>query len=363
MLIKMTKEFNAAALVREEIKSLAPYSAPYYPSFLKLDANENPYPFPQEVLEQVYREMAAEGYNRYPDPMAVKLRESLAAYTGVSPDGIMVGNGSDELILYLMLTFATGAKFVVASPSFVMYELQGRIASAQKVDVPRKSDFHLDLAAMQEAASDPAVKLVIICTPNNPTGTPTPRSEIESILQSTGALVVVDEAYGEFGGESCIPLLDRYPNLVVLKTLSKAFGLAGLRVGYVLAGAPVINELLRVKQPFNVNVFSQTAARVIMSNLPVFQSRIATILKERDRLFAALTAVPGVETFPTAANFILFRTALPAAAVYQGLLERRVLVRRADGAGSPRCLRVAVGTPEENDAFLAALKEILADKG
>ncbi|MDD4237341.1 MAG: histidinol-phosphate transaminase [Desulfotomaculaceae bacterium] len=356
----MTTIFNAASLVREELKGLLPYHAPYYPSVLKLDANENPYPFPKEVMEKIYRETASSGFNRYPDPMAVQLRESLAAYTGVSPENIMLGNGSDELILDLMLTFGTGAKFVVASPSFVMYGIQGQIASSTRLDVPRLSDFHLDVAEMQKAAAEPGVKLVVICTPNNPTGTATPRCEIEAILGNTSALVVVDEAYGEFGGESCVPLLESYPNLIILKTFSKAFGLAGLRVGYLLAGASIINELLRVKQPFNLNAFSQIAARVVMENLAPFRERVGTILKERDRLFAELSAVQGVETFPTEANFILFRTALPAAQVYQGLLERGVLVRSVDSPSLSRCLRVSVGTSEENTTFLASMREILA---
>lgn len=356
----MSTVFKASSLVREELKSLLPYQAPYFDNVLKLDANENPYPLPEEVMKKIYWETVAAGFSRYPDPMAVKLRESLAAYTGVGPDNIMVGNGSDELILDLMLTFGTGAKFAVASPSFVMYEIQGRIASATRIDVPRRKDFHLDLPALQKAAGEPGVKLVIICTPNNPTGTATPRRDIEAILENTGALVVVDEAYGEFGGESCVPLLGRYPNLIVLKTFSKAFGLAGLRVGYLLADASVVNELLRVKQPFNVNSFSQVAARLIMENLEPFQERIEIILKERDRLYAELSAIPGVETYPTEANFILFKTALPAARIYQGLLERRVLVRSVDSPSLPRCLRVSVGMPEEDNHFLASLKEILS---
>lgn len=356
----MTTLFNATSLVREELKDLLPYQAPYYPSVLKLDANENPYPFPKEVLEEIYQETASAGFSRYPDPMAVQLRESLAGYTGVSPENIMVGNGSDELILDLMLTFGTGAKFVVASPSFVMYGIQGQIASSARLDIPRRSDFQLDVEALQKAAAEPGVNLVFICTPNNPTGTASPRREIEAILANTSALVVVDEAYGEFGGESCIPLLGQYPNLIVLKTFSKAFGLAGLRVGYLLAGASIINELLRVKQPFNLNAFSQVAARLVMENLTSFREKIGTILKERDRLFSELTAIPGVDTFPTEANFILFRTALPATQVYQGLLERGVLVRSVDSPGLPRCLRVSVGTPQDNTTFLASLRKILA---
>ena len=251
----MNTVFDPASLVREDLKTLVPYNAPYYASVIKLDANENPYPFPAGIMERIYEEMNSLAFNRYPDPMAVKLRELLAVYTGVGPEGIMVGNGSDELILNIMLTYGTGAKFVVASPTFAMYGLQGRVAGAEMIDVPRLEDFQVDAAALKQAAAGPDVKLVFICTPNNPTGNTVPRDVTEDIIRSTGAIVVVDEAYGEFGGDSCIPLLKHYPNLIVLRTFSKAFGLAGLRVGYLLANPAIINDLLKVKQPFNLNVF------------------------------------------------------------------------------------------------------------
>jgi predicted RNase H-like HicB family nuclease len=179
------------------------------------------------------------------------------------------------------------------------------------------------------------------------------------IIRSTGAIVVVDEAYGEFGGDSCIPLLKHYPNLIVLRTFSKAFGLAGLRVGYLLANPAIINDLLKVKQPFNLNVFSQTAARVVMENLQPFQERVQKILAEKDRFFAELSAVPGVEPFPSQANFILFRTPLPAREVYDGLLKRGLLLRSVEGPALERCLRVSVGTAEENKLFIEKLCEIL----
>lgn len=355
----MNTVFDPASLVREDLKTLVPYNAPYYASVIKLDANENPYPFPAGIMERIYEEMNSLAFNRYPDPMAVKLRELLAVYTGVGPEGIMVGNGSDELILNIMLTYGTGAKFVVASPTFAMYGLQGRVAGAEMIDVPRLEDFQVDAAALKQAAAGPDVKLVFICTPNNPTGNTVPRDVTEDIIRSTGAIVVVDEAYGEFGGDSCIPLLKHYPNLIVLRTFSKAFGLAGLRVGYLLANPAIINDLLKVKQPFNLNVFSQTAARVVMENLQPFQERVQKILAEKDRFFVELSAVPGVEPFPSQANFILFRTPLPARVVYDGLLKRGLLLRSVEGPALERCLRVSVGTAEENKLFIEKLCEIL----
>ena len=356
----MNTIFDPASLVREDIKTLVPYDAPYYESVTKLDANENPYPFPAGVMARIYEEMSTLDFNRYPDPMSVKLRERLAVYTGVSPDKIMVGNGSDELILSIMLTYGTGAKIAVATPTFAMYGLQGRIAGAEMIDVPRLGDFQIDAAALKRAADLPGVKIVFICTPNNPTGNIVPRDVTEDIIRHTNSIVVVDEAYGEFGGDSCIPLLDRYPNLIVLRTFSKAFGLAGLRVGYLLAGRSIISGLLKVKQPFNLNAFSQTAARVVMENLQPFQERVGKILEERDRFFSELSAVPGVETFPTQANFVLFRTPLPAQEVYSGLLKRGLLIRSMESPTLNRCLRVSVGTAEENKLFLEKLCEILA---
>ncbi|BAF60718.1 histidinol-phosphate/aromatic aminotransferase and cobyric acid decarboxylase [Pelotomaculum thermopropionicum SI] len=355
----MYTEFDAAALARADLKALTPYEAPYYPEVVKLDANENPYGFPPEVLTAILSEVGSREFSRYPDAAAGRLRESLAGYTGVDPENIMVGNGADELILNIMLTFGTGAKFAIATPTFSMYGIHGRIASCEKVEVPRLDGFRVDVEAMKRAAGEPGVKIAVICTPNNPTGNATPPEEIEEILKSTGAIVVVDEAYAEFGGRSCIPLLNRYPNLVILRTFSKAFALAGLRVGYLLAGRPVINELLKVKQPYNLNAFSQAAARVVMENLPPFKERIKKILEERERLFTELSALPGVEAFPSQANFILFRTPMPAGEVYGGLLERGVLVRNVDGPGLSRCLRVAVGTAEENRLFIEKLGEVL----
>ncbi len=356
----MNRTFDASVLARPDLKDFIPYDAPNYPDVIKLDANENPYGFPPEVLVKVYRAASSLDISRYPDPGATILRERLADYTGVNQDNIMVGNGSDEIILNLMLAFGSGAKFAVAAPTFSMYGEHARIAGCAKIEVPRGSDFEIDMAGLKKAASLPEVKMLIICSPNSPTGNVTSPASIESIIGDSNKIIVVDEAYQEFGGESCVPLLGRYPNLVILRTFSKAFGLAGLRVGYLLAGRPVINELLKVKQPYNLNVFSQTAASVVMENLPVFRSRVARILKEREVLFAKLAALPGVKAFASQANFIMFQTPLPAEKVYHGLLTRGILVRNVESISLPRCLRVTVGTAVENKAFIKQLDDVLS---
>ena len=358
----MNTIFDMVALAREDLRTMTPYEAPVFPNMIKLDANENPYGFPSGALEKVFREAGSLDFSRYPDAMATELRGKLATYTGLVPENIMVGNGSDELILNIMLTFAAGAKYAVATPTFSMYGIQGRIVSSEMVEVPRLKNFQIDAVALKRVAAVPGVKVVVICTPNNPTGNATSLDEIEDIVRSVNSIVVVDEAYGEFTGESCIPMLSRYPNLVILRTFSKAFGMAGLRVGYLLAGREVVKELLKVKQPFNLNVFSQVAAGVVMDNLSMFRERIEKILQERDKLFKELSALPGVETFPTQANFILFRTPLASKEVYDGLLKRGVLIRNVDGPGLSRCLRVAVGTSEENKVFIEKLGEVLKQK-
>lgn len=357
----MNTAFNLSSLAREDLKDMVPYDAPCYPDVIKLDANENPYGFSPEVLVQIFREIGPVELCRYPDAAAVKLRKSLSDYISVRQENIMVGNGSDELILNLMLAFAPGAKFAVATPTFSMYGVHGRIASGAMLEVPRLDDFSIDAGGLISAASKPEVKIVIICSPNSPTGNAALPGEIEEVLKKANAIVVVDEAYNEFGGESCVPLLDSYDNLVILRTFSKAFGMAGLRVGYLLASDQVIKELLKVKQPYNLNVFSQAAACLVMDSLPLFMERVENILLEREKLFGDLSEIPGVKAYPTQANFIMFQTALPADKIYSELLGQGVLIRNVEGPRLPRCLRVSVGTAEENRVFIEKLRGIIKD--
>ncbi|HIE12064.1 MAG TPA: histidinol-phosphate transaminase [Desulfotomaculum sp.] len=347
-------------LVRPDLRDLIPYAVPHYPGYIKLDANENPYDFSSEVLIRIFQKVGGQTFTRYPDPMAADLRRALAGYTGLAPGNILAGNGSDELILTLLLTFGSGGGVIITPPTFSMYKIHARIAGAVTVEVPRLKDFAPDVPAIIRAARAADVKLVILCSPNNPTGNVVSRDGVEALLSETAGLVLLDEAYAEFAGESCADLVPRYPRLVVLRTFSKAFGLAGLRVGYLLSDETVISELLKVKQPFNLNAFSQLAALTVLEHLPVFEERIQRIIAGRRELYHRLKEIPGVEVFPSRANFLLFRTPLPAVSVYEGLLKHRVLIRNVEGPGLERCLRVNVGTPEENETFVKALVDVVS---
>lgn len=354
----MSESFDPGRLKRLDLKGMEPYDAYYAPGVIRMDANENPHDFPTEVKEYMVSQMGPQFFGRYPDSMARELVYDLASFFGVGTENIVVGNGSDELILNIMLAFGVGRKVHIASPTFSMYGIHARVAGAVPVNVQRDQDFGVDVKAMIRSAGEDSV--IIICNPNNPTGTATRPEDIAALAGSTNSLVVVDEAYIEFGGQSSIPLLDKYPNLLVMRTFSKAFGLAGMRVGYLLASPEVVRELMRIKQPFNVNSFSQMAARSVLKFRNLFQDRIGQIMLDRKNLDKNLREIPGVKVYPTVANFLFFSTGAPAGEVYQGLLEEGVMVRFIGVPGRGDYLRVSVGTERENNIFIDKLKSVLA---
>ncbi|MFZ5647615.1 MAG: histidinol-phosphate transaminase [Bacillota bacterium] len=350
--------FDPGLLVREDLKDMEPYEAYYAPGIIRMDANENPHDFPDEVKEYIFAQIGPQFFGRYPDSSAYGLVSDLAGYYGVEKERILVGNGSDELILNIMLAFGVGRKVFIASPTFSMYGIHARVAGAVPVNVPRGGNFEVEVDGMLKAAGDDT-GVIIICNPNNPTGNATDPQDIEKIARSVKSLVVVDEAYMEFGGVSSIPLLERHPNLLVMRTFSKAFGLAGLRVGYLLASREVVSELRRIKQPFNVNSFSQAAARAALEFSELFQERIKRILGDRADLDRRLKEIPGVKVYPSVANFLFFSTEKPAEEVYRRLLDERVMIRFIRVPGRGDFLRVSVGTPHENDVFIDKLMSIL----
>lgn len=355
--------FNPAELLRDEIRTLDAYDAPVIPGLVKLDANENPFDFPGIVKDALAREMVDQIYSRYPDPMARELLCELSSYTGLPADCLLAGNGSDELILTLLLTFGSGGTIPVAVPTFSMYFVHSVVAGARPVFIPRRPDFSVDAGAMAEAGKSSEARVLFLCTPNNPTGNITPPEVIAGIAGVSRCLVVVDEAYIEFGGESCLPLMEKYPNLVVLRTFSKAFGLAGLRVGYLAANPEVINQLKKVKNPYNLNAHSQLAAKIVLRYRDIFSRQIREILNLKQELQKDLEQLPGIRLYPGEANFILFRTPHDAGEVFEGLLERGILIRNVHSPGLEGCLRTTVGQREENRLFIKALADVLKQKG
>ncbi len=367
--------FDLGAVIRPEVRSMAPYhTGPQAASGrrAKLDANESPFALGDALRGALAAELAAAladvELHRYPDPTARELRSLLARDLGVTPEQILVSNGSDEAIQMLLMAAADpGSAVAIPVPTFVMYALGAKILGMGVAEVPLDESFDLEAGRFVDTLREVKPRLVFLAWPNNPTGRLFRQETVEEILEACGggvcqALVVVDEAYAQYSGRSFLSRLGEYPNLVILRTLSK-IGLAGIRLGMLIASPAVVQEVNKVRMPYNVNALSQAAARVLLAHPDVVARHAAAIVSERERVSAALAAIPGVTAFPSDANFLLIRTRRPGDQVFADLLDSGVLVRNFSRA--PRlaeCLRVTVGTPAENDAFLAALAAAL-DRG
>ncbi|AET66424.1 histidinol-phosphate aminotransferase [Desulfosporosinus orientis DSM 765] len=348
---------NLGQFVRSAVRELIPYKTQHLPECIKLDANENPFPWPAEMREALLSEQLA--FNRYPDGTGQELKTHIAKYTATPPESILIGNGSDELIQMLLLTFGgAGKSLLIHPPTFGMYQIYARLTETEVVSVPLLNGLDLDTEGMLQSAKAPEAQIVIICNPNNPTGSLFPRADILRIVGESGKIVVVDEAYAEFSGESLISEIENYPNLVIMRTFSKAFGMAGLRLGYLVGQLETIDLINRVRPPFNVNSFSQRAGILALRYLPEYQEQIQQIKAETQKLQAALQEVPDLIVYPTKANFILFKPQ-NADQWASELLKRGFLVRNmGDLPQLGKCLRISVGLPEENDRLIQAVAEI-----
>lgn len=346
------------------LRGVEPYDPKYLPAQVGLNANETTFDVPADVRRAIEGEIARMAFNRYPDPMANELRQAIAEWHGVTRDQVICGNGGDELLFDLALAWGgEGNALLNVPPTFSVYAANARLTGTQVIDVPRLSDFSIDQDAVVARASQGDVGMVVITSPNNPTGDVAPLAFIERLLQATGALVLVDEAYMEFAPReaSAAPLLAKYDNLVILHTFSKAYRLAGVRMGYLLASSAVVAELTKVRQPYSVDAVSQAIALQVVRHRAAFDEGIALVVAERARLAVELQALPGVTVYPSAANFLLVRFGQDASAVWERLYEQGVLVRDfSAGALTSGCLRISVGMPQENDRLIAALQAILA---
>ncbi len=350
-------------MVRPEIRALSAYHVPDPQGLIKLDAMENPYTWPQWLVDEWLKLLQTVSLNRYPDPRGEALKGHLRASMAL-PDsmGLLLGNGSDELIQLVALALAKpGATLLAPEPSFVMYQLIATFAAMHYVGVPLDGDFGLDRAAMRQAIAQHKPAVVFLAYPNNPTGNLFDPAAVMEILELAPGLVVVDEAYHAFAGTSFLPQLGEHDNLLVMRTLSK-LGLAGLRLG-LLAGPPEwLTELDKLRLPYNINVLTQASAALAMRHSLVLAGQTALIRADRERLSAALAALPGITVYPSRANFILCRVpAGQAHRLHSGLKDRGVLVKNLDGSHArlQDCLRVTVGRPEENAVLLTALKDLL----
>lgn len=358
-------------IVRPEIRALSAYHVPDSAGLVKLDAMENPYTLPEALRTQLGQRLADVALNRYPVPSYAALKAAICARLGV-PKGhdVVLGNGSDELIAMLSTLCAKpGAKVLAPMPGFVMYAMSARFAGMEFVGVPLKADLTLDVDAMLAAITEYKPAITYLAYPNNPTGTLFEAAQMEAIIRAVGdtGIVVIDEAYQPFAQVSFMDRLPEFANVLVMRTVSK-LGLAGIRLGYMSGNAALLNECDKVRPPYNINVLTQACAEFVLEHLDVLDKQAAALREERSKLAAALSALPGVQVYPSAANFLLLRL-LPGGnagsktsdAIFANLLERKVLVKNVGKMHAllENCLRVNVSTPEENAQFLAALRAVL----
>ncbi|MGI6575494.1 MAG: histidinol-phosphate transaminase [bacterium] len=349
------------AFFRPDLADLQPFTVPNKEGKISLHLNEAP--FPPEIREKFQAVLAQElPYNQYGDPYAGELREAVAAYTGTKPENILFGNGSDELIYLLHLTFGgSNRRMVLPVPTFVSYQIYGTVAETELVPVVINPDFSLPVEKIIAASKQPNTSLVAICNPNNPTGHLFSPADLRQVIGNAASLVIVDEAYFEYSGQTVAPYLQNHPNLIILRTFSKAFSAAGIRIGYLLAHPQVITEMSKVKLPFNLGIFQQTIGKILLQNRELALAMVEKIKSERARVSAALAEIPGVKVFPSHTNFILISTPQPADNLWRTLYDRGIIV--SNPSHYPlleNCLRIGIGTPEENNTLLAALKEILS---
>jgi len=350
------QDLSQSDVIKPEVRGLSAYTLKHFKAEVKLDQNENPHELPADLKREVVDRVLRRPWGRYPEFIPANLIKTLADFTGWPGEGILVANGSNELIqASLTVTLGPGRRVAVPQPTFTLYKLMATALQADVSDIllhPEDLTFDVDRLIEAAGVSD----VVVVCTPNNPTGMLLDNDALVAILKNAKGLVLVDEAYHEFSEQTALPLLPKHRNLVVLRTFSKAMAMAGLRFGYMMAHPEIAREIYKAKLPYNVNIFTLTAAQLVIERRSVLTEPISNLIRERDRLIAGLQKLTVVRVFPSQANFVLIKTARPARDLFDALYSQGVLVR--DVSTYPlldRCLRVSIGLPEENDRFLKAL--------
>ncbi|MEJ2115081.1 MAG: histidinol-phosphate transaminase [Gammaproteobacteria bacterium] len=350
-------------LLRPEIAKMQAYHVVDSTGLIKLDAMENPYTFPASLQDQWLAEIKQVELNRYPSPQASALKKTFQrAFSLSSKLELMFGNGSDELIQLLVMAVAKpNASILTVTPSFSMYKLIAEYVGVNVIEVPLQiNDFALQMELLKEKIVKHEPSIIFLACPINPTGTLWPQNQVEEIIQQATGLVVIDEAYSPFAAYSMMSLVERYPHALMMRTVSK-MGLAGLRLGWILGDAQWINELNKMRLPYNINALTQASANFALHNIAVFNQQAEQICKQRKVLLNAMQAIEKIQVFPSEANFILFKVLSGTANdVYQNLLENKIIIKNVSNNDLlENCLRVTVGTEEENQAFLEALASYL----
>ena len=352
--------------IRPEVRAINAYHVPDPGNLIKLDAMENPYSWSSELREQWLALIKTAAINRYPDPGASELKSALRKSLALPDDcSILLGNGSDELIQMIAMAVATPERVVMApEPSFVMYQMIALMVGMRYEGVALTANFELDNDAMLAAINEHQPALIFLAYPNNPTGNLFDKNVIAAILQASPGLVIVDEAYFPFADSTLIDWLHQYPNLLVMRTVSK-MGLAGLRLGYLVGNEQWLQHIDKMRLPYNINVLTQMSAQFALENIEAFDAQTRQICEDREVLFQRLCEMQNLQVFPSQANFILFRVlGRSSQDIFEQLKQRGVLLKNLGNQPGllKDCLRVTVGTRQENEQFLQALRDIVSKK-
>lgn len=337
------------------------YHSPQVDVAVRLNTNESPYPPPAEWVDELAEEVARLPFHRYPDRGAVELRTALADLHGVPLDQVFCANGSNEVLQSLCLAYGgAGRKVATFEPTYAMHGHIALITGTGVVQAPRRADLSLDLDVVLDVVKAEEPVITFLCSPNNPTGMADDPATVRQVLEAAPGLVVVDEAYGQFADWSALNLVDDDVPLVVTRTFSKTWSMAGMRLGYLVGPAPVVTALERVALPYHLDAVTQAAGRLAVRHVAAMEARVGAIVAERRRVSAALESL-GMTVWPSQANFLLFRPpAGDGRRIWEELVARSVLVRDTSSwPGLTGCLRVTIGTPEEDDRFLDALSEVV----
>ena len=347
--------------IKPEVRALRAYSLEPHRASIKINQNENPWDAPAEIKEEVLRRFAARQWSRYPEFIPVALQEQLARFAHWKPDGVLAGNGSNELIqAVLTVTIGPGKRVLISEPTFMLYRQVATVLGGEVATVLLTPELTYDIAALLKTIDEKQPDIAIICSPNNPTGCVIEAADLRRLLAASRGLIVIDEAYHEFARQTVVSLLDEYENLIVLRTFSKAMAFAALRIGYLLAAPELVREIRKALLPYNLNAFSQLAAEVAIERYPTLLGPIVeAIIAERERLYTAVSRIRGLAPVKSHANFMVVKSATATTRIFTELLQRDILIR--DVSGYPMLseyFRFSVGTPEENDRLLSALREI-----
>jgi histidinol-phosphate aminotransferase len=344
--------------VKPQVLKAPAYSLHAYEAEIKLNQNENPFDFPEDLKEEAFRRFRKRQWSRYPDFVPDSLKLRLAEFVGWHKDGVLVGNGSNELLqASLMALIKNRTKVAIPFPTFSVYRLISNVLGAGIIDIPLNPDMSYNVDMLIAKSQESGAGVLIINNPNNPTGSAINEEALQRILEEYSGYVLLDEAYYEFYRHTGLGILDRYPRLIITRTFSKAMGMAGLRLGYMLSHPDLATQISKAKLPYNVNQFSLTVAEVALENIDRFQPAIETVLKEKERLGRELGGLPGIKVYPSESNFFLVEVPIAPRALFDYLYAQGILIR--DVSSYPmlsKCLRVSVGTPEENNRLLSALR-------